>query len=280
MKHQERKYAALYDFAPVGYFTLDENGFILEVNLTGATLIGIERSQLLNKPFSNYLTKDSHDVFFLHRQQVFSEKNKKSCEVGLVKEDGTLRCAQIECIAVEDSGGTAGHCHMIVSDISEHSRAIEDLKNSKNDLNTIMDHMQAGFMLVDPETHMIVDINAYAHNLIGSHREQIINNICHNFICPAEIGKCPITDLQQEVNLSERVLIKATGEYIPILKSVTHVTLQGRAYLLESFIDITERKRARRSCRKVSRSTVTWWSVRTTESLLFRIKSSNLLTSG
>ena len=38
----------LYDFAPVGYFTLDKNGVILEVNLTGATLMGIERSQLLN----------------------------------------------------------------------------------------------------------------------------------------------------------------------------------------------------------------------------------------
>ena len=105
-------------------------------------------------------------------------------------------------------------------------------------------------MLIDPETHMIVDINAYAHNLIGSHKEQIINNICHKFICPEEIGKCPITDLQQEVNLSERALIKATGEYIPILKSATHVTLQGRAYLLESFIDITERKASEEKVQK------------------------------
>jgi PAS domain S-box-containing protein len=244
------KYADLYDFAPVGYFTLDKNGVILEANLTGATLIGIERNQLLNKPFSNYLTEDSQDIFFLHRQQIFSEKNKKTCEVGVVKEAGTHWYAQLESIAVEDSEGTAGHCHMIVRDISGQHRAKEDLEESKNDLRTIIDHIQAGITLIDPETHLIVDINAYALGLIGFQREQIINHICHKFICPTEIGKCPITDLQQEVNLSERVLINANGKRIPIMKSVTQVTLQGRAYLLESFIDITDRKQAEKELKE------------------------------
>ena len=45
------RYADLYDFAPVGYFTLDPQGLILEVNLTGARLLGAPRDSLLRKPF-------------------------------------------------------------------------------------------------------------------------------------------------------------------------------------------------------------------------------------
>ena len=126
--------------------------------------------------------------------------------------------------------------------IAERSRAAEYFKESKNDLRTIIDHMQAGFMLVDPETRKIIDINTYAIDLIGSSREKVINTVCHQFVCPAEVGKCPLLDLQQEVNLSERVLIKANGDRVPILKSVTRVTIQKREYMLESFIDITQQK--------------------------------------
>jgi len=46
------KYTELYEFAPVGYLTLDSNGKICEVNLTGASLLGIERTQLIDKKFS------------------------------------------------------------------------------------------------------------------------------------------------------------------------------------------------------------------------------------
>ena len=90
--------------------------------------------------------------------------------------------------------------------------------------------------------YRIIDINTYAIDLIGSSRENIIDKICHQFVCPAEIGKCPILDLQQEVNLSERVLITVHGERKPILQSVTRVTIQKREYMLESFIDITQQK--------------------------------------
>ncbi|MCX5895668.1 MAG: PAS domain-containing protein, partial [Proteobacteria bacterium] len=114
---------------------------------------------------------------------------------------------------------------------------------------SILDCINSGFILMDPETHRIVDVNTYALGMIGATRDQVINRVCHQFVCPAEIGKCPVTDLGQTVNVSERILINAQGARIPILKSVTQVELQNRTFLLESFIDITERKQAEKKIR-------------------------------
>ena len=58
------KYAELYDFAPVAYFTFDASGVIREVNLTGAQLLGIERRQLADKPFTGFIADaDGRGIF-------------------------------------------------------------------------------------------------------------------------------------------------------------------------------------------------------------------------
>jgi diguanylate cyclase (GGDEF)-like protein len=73
-------------------------------------------------------------------------------------------------------------------------------------------------------------------------KDQVIGKICHSYICPAEIGNCPITDKGQQVDNSERVLLKTGGQRIPILKTVTLIHLNNRKHLLESFLDITQLK--------------------------------------
>ena len=68
------KYAELYDFAPVGYFTFDAAGVIREVNLTGAQLLGIERRLLANKPFSSFIADaDGKRDFFQSPRKCFAE---------------------------------------------------------------------------------------------------------------------------------------------------------------------------------------------------------------
>ena len=70
----------------------------------------------------------------------------------------------------------------------------------------------------------------------------MIGRECHSFICPAERGRCPITDLGQKVDGSQRKLIKASGETVSILKTVLPFTEKSRNLLVESFVDITELK--------------------------------------
>ena len=78
----------MYDFAPVGYFTFDKNGLIIEVNLTAANKLGVERSFLIKKPFSLFISMGSKDVFYLHLRHVFRTGARQTCELKLVDKKG------------------------------------------------------------------------------------------------------------------------------------------------------------------------------------------------
>jgi len=127
---------------------------------------------------------------------------------------------------------------------SERKRVEEALKNSENYLLTIFNATQSGLVVIDPETRSIYDANSTAIALIGKEKSFLIGSCCNEYLCPGENQKCPVIDLGHELIRSEGVLRNTKGEERPIIKTVVPVQLGGRSYLLESFIDISERKRA------------------------------------
>ena len=138
----------------------------------------------------------------------------------------------------------------VKSEMTSRMRAEEALRESEGRLRKILDSLQVGAVVIDAETHMIVDANPLALELIGLPKKQVVGHVCHKFICPAEEGKCPVSDLGQTVDKSERVLLNAKGQSIPVLKTVTSVFLNGRPYLIDSFVDITEQKRNEKALRE------------------------------
>jgi len=128
-------------------------------------------------------------------------------------------------------------------DITERKRAEQARQESENYLSKVLDSISAGVLLIDETNHTIADANTAALRLMGASKTEVIGKLCHLFVCPAEQRRCPISDLKQEVDHSERVLLTAKGDKIPILKTVTPLVLKGRRYLLESFLDITGTKR-------------------------------------
>jgi PAS domain S-box-containing protein len=133
-------------------------------------------------------------------------------------------------------------------DIIEGQRAEEEGPKSEEYLRILLNSIPSGVVVIDAEAHVIVDVNSVALEMIGANREQVIGSVCHNYICPAE--RCPVTDLGQTVDHSERVLLTADGANVPIIKSVTTIMLDGRQYLIESFIDITGRQRIEKALRE------------------------------
>jgi PAS domain S-box-containing protein len=112
------RYTTLYDFAPVGYVTLDHGGRILQVTLTGARLLGVERAMLMGRRFGLFVADGERSVLNAFLQKVFESRIKQVCEVALPKEGGQSRWVAIEAIATEDGK----ECYAVVSDISEHKR--------------------------------------------------------------------------------------------------------------------------------------------------------------
>jgi PAS domain S-box-containing protein len=107
-------------------------------------------------------------------------------------------------------------------------------------------------LVIDVETHKIVDVNPLATELIGLPKNEIVGKVCNDFICPAEFGKCPKCDLGQVLDKTECVLLTSNRREIPIFKSVTSTTHQGHEYLIESFVDITSRKKAEQELEKLN----------------------------
>ena len=132
----------------------------------------------------------------------------------------------------------------IARDFSQRQEAENALRESEGHLKQILDSIHAGVVVIDPESHKIVDANEYALRMIGASREQTLGHVCHRYICPADEGKCPISDMHVDIDNSERVLLTAAGRKIAILKSVVPIMYKGREHFIETFSDISTLKQA------------------------------------
>jgi len=141
----------------------------------------------------------------------------------------------------DDDGEMLGSVHY-AKDITELMEVKESLKESEICFKSIFDAQLTGIMLVDAETDRIVDINAAAVEMIGLPREDLIGKMRHNYIRPAESEKYSATAFGREALSDDHVLINATGKKMTILKNSAQVMITGQNYLIESFIDITDRK--------------------------------------
>ncbi|MEA1933383.1 MAG: response regulator [Thermodesulfobacteriota bacterium] len=132
-------------------------------------------------------------------------------------------------------------------------QAKEAFEENEKHLNTILNSIQTGIVAIDSETHEIIYANPAAVKIIGAPKEQIIGHVCNKYICPAAKGACPITDLGQKMDNSEQILLKANGEEIPVLKTAIQIMLNHKECLLESFIDISEKKKLETQLRQAQK---------------------------
>jgi PAS domain S-box-containing protein len=112
------KYSNLYDFAPVGYFSLDEQGRILEANLTGAALLGVERSQLVNQRLLRFVDPASQPAVLAFLERVFARTGKQVCEAALLRKGAGPFWASFHGVAAFAADGPSNWCRVAVSDVT------------------------------------------------------------------------------------------------------------------------------------------------------------------
>jgi len=116
-----KKYTMLYDFAPMGYFTLDSEGSIIDLNFTGADMLGEKRFSLVNANIKLFISEDSKVVFNKFFKKVFASNAKESCEAMLGYENNPLCQVYMEGIVTGDDH----KCLLSVVDISDFRKQID-----------------------------------------------------------------------------------------------------------------------------------------------------------
>ncbi|HSV99293.1 MAG TPA: ATP-binding protein [Sedimentisphaerales bacterium] len=123
MEAMLEKYTDLYDFAPVGYFSIDDQCLILDVNLTAAALLGVERSQLIHRRLPHFLAPTTRPIFLAFLEKVFTEPGRQVCEASLLYEESTPFWANVQAASATSLHGERKWCRMAVSDITALKRA-------------------------------------------------------------------------------------------------------------------------------------------------------------
>jgi len=111
-----KKYVELYDFAPTGYFSINKEGQIVDLNLSAASLLGKERSRLKNSNFGFFVSDSTKPVFNLFMERVFNSDSKESCEIVLITNENLPVHVYLTGIVFENRD----ECHLTAIDFKEN----------------------------------------------------------------------------------------------------------------------------------------------------------------
>ncbi len=244
LETSRRKYSDLYNFAPIGYFTLDHNLVIKEMNLTGAGMLGAERSYLLNRPFIVRVAKSDREAFVKHVQAVNSMNGRESCELRLRRRDGSEFYAVLESI-----GDHEGGVKIAMIDVSDRKNAEDAIRRQADLLNLTQDTI-----IVRNMQDAIIFWNRGAEETYGWLYSEAVGKISHKLFktrFPEALGKIMDELLKTGSWKGELVHTKRDGSEIVVS---SRCTLQRNesgepAAILEINTDITERKRMEEAIR-------------------------------
>ncbi|NTW33437.1 MAG: PAS domain S-box protein, partial [Bacteroidetes bacterium] len=131
----KEKYNDLFDFAPSGYFTLSDEGVIIELNLCASNIIGKERSLLRNKNFGFFVSVSTRETYNLFLEKVFTCKGKESCELSLSINDLSPKYVHLIGILTENRK----QCLVNMIDITERKLLEESIRLQTNAMEATID---------------------------------------------------------------------------------------------------------------------------------------------
>jgi PAS domain S-box-containing protein len=258
LKESEQRQSDIIDFLPDPTFVIDNQGVVVAWNRAMENLTGVMRDQMMGKGNYEYALPFYGDRRPVLIDLVRNWDETKTDQYLELKKDGDrlemesfyphlgergIYLSGTARVLFDADGNEMGAIESI-RDVTETRRIQEALKESEARVTTILNAINTGIIVIHVESRTISDINPVASKMIGLSREEIIGKTCHQFICPREEQDCPIMDHGQKIDNAERILIAAEGREIQILKTVVPITLNGEKHLLESFVDISERKEA------------------------------------
>lgn len=129
------RYLSLFEFAPIGYVSLDDDTTICEVNQLAERLLGLNRKALVGKKFHSFVVPESLHAFHHHRRSAGTAgQPTQGCEVGLVRGDGSAFEAQLETVLTLSASGSPLLYRCAISDITARKNAERTLRLQSEEL--------------------------------------------------------------------------------------------------------------------------------------------------
>ena len=245
----EIRFRDLVETMQEGLATIDAEGRITYVNNRVADLTGKGKKELLGRMFS--------DVFPDSGSGPPKKENKntgtvsfKSFEVPFTDTEGRPMCVIASPTPIYDVNGAGLGTQVVLTDITDRKKMENEIKSTRERLGLFLDTIAAGVLVVDQKTSRIVSANPPLLKMIQAREKDVIGHRCFRFVCPNDEGDCPIMDRGQEVDSSERTLVRSDGTEIPILKTVAALSLGEEKLLIETCVDISNLVEARNALKK------------------------------
>jgi PAS domain S-box-containing protein len=246
------RYFDLYDLAPVGYFTISEQGLIQEGNFTAAGLLGVSRGAMVKQRLSVFIFPEDQDIYYLHRKHLFETGEPQTFELRMVREDGTVFWANLTATKASDADG-ASMWRAVVSDITERKWAEEALRTaslySRNLIETSLDSL----VTINAEGK-ITDANAATGRITGMNREELIGSDFSDYFTDPEMARAGYQKVFEQGQVIDYPLAlrHTSGAVTKVLYNASvyrneHGEVLG---VLAAARDITERKRAEEELRQ------------------------------
>ena len=159
----QAKYINLYEFAPVGYVTLGKHLEIVEANLTAANLLCGKKSQILHRPFTDFVDYESQDLFYFYLARVRNSDVHESCELKLKNCDKKLFFAFLQSMVIKGEEPSQSEIRLSIIDIDERKLSAIALKESADNNEILLNLLpQAAVLLGRKRT--VIAANRTARN--------------------------------------------------------------------------------------------------------------------
>jgi len=247
------KYTDLYDFAPAGYFSIDESDVILEANLTSAALLGVERSRLINRRLLLFMSPTSRPIFLAFLEKVFTGPKDQACEALLLKKGGGTFWAGFQATSAVCPKGTRKWCRVAFGDITARKQAEEAIRTSELGYRRLFEAAKEGILILEADTGRISDVNPFLIEMLGFSHGELVGTPIWELGPFRDIvsNKAKFEQLYQQGHvLYENLPLETSDGRKIAVEFVSNVYQAGDRNVIQCNVrDITERKRAEEQIR-------------------------------
>jgi len=168
------KYAELYDFAPVAYFTFDASGSIRELNLTGAQLLGAERLHLVDKPFTGFIADaDGREIFSNHLEAALQSRGMHKCEIKLTKKDGTVIHGQLQSAMVDNINSKDGYILSSIVDGTVAKKLETEIQDAREYAENIVETVHKPLVVLNSNLKILTANHSFYETFKATPEETI-----------------------------------------------------------------------------------------------------------